>query len=96
MTLHLSPASILARNKLKQKEWREANPERVRAFHVKHNARTETKERKLQWARENRDHINTRRREQYHQRRQQDTVVEEGVGVQAYIPPQSPIVQEAS
>ena len=41
------------------------HPERVKAFHQKHNARTETKERKLQWARENRDHINERRRQKY-------------------------------
>ena len=96
MTLHLSPASILARNKQKQKEWREAHPEQVRAFHVKHNARPETKERKLKWAQENRDHINTRRREQYQQRRQNVSIDEESAGVQAYIPPHSPIVHEPS
>ena len=73
MTLHLSPASLIARNKRKQKEWREAHPERVRAFHIKHNAREETKQRKLQWARDNRDHINARRREQYRQRKQVST-----------------------
>ena len=70
MTLHLSPASLIARNKQKQKEWRQNHKERVKAFHQKHNARPETKERKLQWARENRDHINERRRQQYRQRKE--------------------------
>ena len=73
MTLHLSPASLIARNKRKQKEWREAHPERARAFHIKHNAREETKQRKIQWARDNREHINARRREQYRQRKQAST-----------------------
>ena len=70
MTLHLSPASLIARNKQKQKEWRQNHPERVKAFHQKHNARAETKDRKLQWARENRDTINERRRFQYKQRKE--------------------------
>ena len=65
MTLHLSPASILARNKAKQKLWREQHPERMRAFHAKYNAKESTKERKAQWARENRDRLNARRRELY-------------------------------
>ena len=73
MTLHLSPASLIARNKRKQKEWPEAHPERVRAFHIKHNAREETKQRKIQCARDNREHINARRREQYRQRKQTST-----------------------
>ena len=70
MTLHLSPASLIARNKQKQKEWRQNHPERVKAFHQKHNARDETKDRKLQWARENRDQINERRRQQYKERKE--------------------------
>lgn len=65
MTLHLSPASLVARNKRKQKEWREAHPEQVKAYHIKHNAREETKARKLQWAREHSERINARRRELY-------------------------------
>lgn len=79
MTLHLSPASLIARNKQKQKEWREAHPERVKAYHVKHNAREETKARKLQWSRENSVRINARRRELYASRaeRRQERVKEE-------------------
>ena len=76
MTLHLSPTSLLARNKQKQKEWRQNHPERVKAFHQKHNARMETKDRKLQWARENRDHINERRRQQYRQRKENKENIE--------------------
>ena len=65
MTLGLSPTSLLQRNKQKQKEWRLNHPERIKEFHTKYNAKDCVKERKLEWARKNKDIINARRREQY-------------------------------
>ena len=65
MTLGLSPKSLIDRNKLKQKEWRENHPDRIKAFHLKYNTKPTVKERKLEWAREHREEINERRRLKY-------------------------------
>ena len=74
MTLHLSPQEILERNKEKQRQWRIDHPERVREFHRKYNARPEVALRKSEWARKNRQIINTRRREVYASRRLKENV----------------------
>jgi hypothetical protein len=71
MTLHLTPEELMARNKEKQRQWRESHPDRVRAFHIKHNTKPQVKARKLDWARENKDLINERRRRIYHDRKKQ-------------------------
>ena len=70
MTLHLSPASIIARNKAKQKQWRIDHPDRIKAFHSRYNAKESVRERKTQWARDHRDDINARRREIYRTQRE--------------------------
>ena len=70
MTLHMSPASIIARNKAKQKQWRIDHPDRCKAFHKKYNAKPDVSQRKTQWARDHRDEINTRRREIYRTQRE--------------------------
>jgi len=77
MTLHLPPDEIIARNKAKQKQWRIDHPDRIRAFHAKYNAKPDVVERKSTWARENRDLINTRRREIYRLQRESKTKSEE-------------------
>jgi len=74
MTLHLSPEEILERNKEKQRQWRIDHPERVRAFHCKYNAKPEVALRKSEWAKTNRQIINTRRREVYASRRPKENV----------------------
>ena len=68
MTLHMTPEELLARHKAQQKAWRLANPERVNEYHRRHHARPEVKERRLAWARENKESINARRRELYRER----------------------------
>ena len=65
MTLHMSPASIMARNKAKQKQWRIDHPDRIKAFHKKYNAKPDVSQRKTQWARDHKDEINERRRQIY-------------------------------
>ena len=65
MTLGLSPTSLLARTRAKQKQWRIDHPERIKEFHRKYNARPEVSERKLAWARQHKDELNERRRQQY-------------------------------
>lgn len=65
MTLGLTPEQLVARNRQKQKEWRAKYPDRVKAFHAKYNQKDEVKARKLEWARENKDAINARKRELY-------------------------------
>ena len=72
MTLGLSPEEIIARNKEKQRQWRLNKPERIRGFHRKYNQKPEVQERKLQWARENKEAINARRREIYAMKKQQN------------------------
>ncbi len=71
MTLHLTPEELVSRNKEKQRQWRENHPERVRAFHIKHNTKPQVKARKLEWARDNKELINERRRRMYHDRNKQ-------------------------
>jgi hypothetical protein len=68
MTLHMSPESIIARNKAKQKQWRIDHPDRIKDFHRKYNAKPGVIIRKTQWARDHRDEINARRRETYRTR----------------------------
>lgn len=69
MTLHLSAEELIARHKAQQKAWREAHPERVQAYHLKHQHSEEGKIRRKEWALKNKDRINERRRELYAQRR---------------------------
>lgn len=85
MTLHLSPEEIIARNKAKQKQWRLDHPERIKEFHKKYNAKPEVSARKTQWARENRDKINARRREIYRMQR------ESAQQTQQHITPTEPV-----
>ena len=72
MTLGLTPEELIARNKAKQKQWRLDHPDKIRAFHRKYNLKPEVQEHKLQWARENKEAINTRRREIYAMKKQQN------------------------
>ena len=65
MTLHLSPEELTARHKAQQKAWREAHPDKVRAYHRKYAAKDDVKERKREFERANRERINVRRRELY-------------------------------
>ena len=71
MTLGLSPTSLIERNKQKQREWRLSHPERVKEFHTKYNAKDSVKARKLEWARNNKESINMRRRNQYKLKREE-------------------------
>ena len=65
MTLHLSPEELTARHKAQQKAWREAHPDKIRAYHRKYAAKDDVKERKREFERANRERINARRRELY-------------------------------
>jgi hypothetical protein len=73
MTLHLSPEELIARHKAQQKAWRQAHPERVQAYHLKHQHSEEGKTRRKTWAAMNRDRINDRRRELYAERKTNTT-----------------------
>ena len=73
MTLHLSPEELIARHKEQQKAWRAAHPDRVRAYHLKHQSSPEGKARRKAWAQANKERVNMRRRELYHQRKTQNT-----------------------
>lgn len=68
MTLHLSAEELLARQKRQQYEWRQANPEKVRAYYRKHNQTEKSIERRKTWAVENKERCNARRRELYRMR----------------------------
>jgi hypothetical protein len=72
MTLYLSPEELLARHKEQQKAWREAHPERVQAYHLKHQSSTEGKARRKAWAQANKERVNIRRKELYHLRKTQN------------------------
>ena len=63
--MHLSPEELAARHKAQQKAWREAHPDKVRAYHRKYAAKDDVKERKREFERANRERINVRRRELY-------------------------------
>ena len=45
-----------------RKNWRLAHPELIRAYHQKHALLPETTQRKLKWAQDHKEEINTRRR----------------------------------
>ena len=72
MTMHLSPEELIARHKEQQKAWRAAHPDRVQAYHLKHQSSLEGKARRKAWAQENKERVNIRRREIYHTRRKQN------------------------
>ena len=76
MTLGLSPEAILERNAEKRRAWRLEHPDRVKAFHKKHNALPHVSSRKTEWARQHREEINNRRREQYAQKKTQVAITE--------------------
>jgi hypothetical protein len=65
MTLHLSTAELRLRQKAQIKLWRLEHPEKVRAYHHVHALKPEAIVRKRQWARDNRERINTCRRAMY-------------------------------
>ena len=65
MTLHLTPEELKTRHQAQQKAWRENHPDSVRGYHRKYAAKPEVKDRKREFDRTNREHINTRRRELY-------------------------------
>lgn len=67
----LTAEERLARQREQQREWRELHPARVKALQLKHAARPEIKARKRQWAAENREAVNARRRERDRLKRQQ-------------------------
>ena len=69
--LDLTPEERLAHHRRQQKEWREQNTERVKALRLKHSARPEIQARRRQWAAENREAVNARRRERDRLKRQQ-------------------------
>ena len=77
MTLGLSPEAILERNAEKRRVWRLEHPDRVKAFHRKHNALPHVSNRKTEWARQHRDEINNRRRDQYAQKKVQEAITEQ-------------------
>jgi hypothetical protein len=77
MTLHLSPEELAVRHKAQQKVWREAHPDKVRAYHRKYAAKDDVKERKRDFERANRERINERRRELYRLRNPLPTPAEE-------------------
>ena len=77
MTLGLSPEAILERNAEKRRVWRLEHPDRVKAFHRKHNALPHVSNRKTEWARQHRDEINNRRRDQYAQKKVLETITEQ-------------------
>jgi len=77
MTLGLSPEAILERNAEKRRVWRLEHPDRVKAFHRKHNALPHVSNRKTEWARQHRDEINIRRRDQYAQKKVQEAITEQ-------------------
>ena len=79
MTLHLSPEELIARHKEQQKAWRAAHPDRVQAYHLKHQSSEEGKARRKTWAQENKDRVNIRRRELYHARKTQKTESQEEI-----------------
>ena len=72
MTLHLSPEELIARHKEQQKAWRAAHPERVQAYHLKHQSSPEGKARRKAWAQANKDRVNERRRQLYQIRKSQN------------------------
>ena len=51
--------------KAQQKAWREAYPDKIRAYHCKHAAKPEVKARKKEFERANKERINVWRRELY-------------------------------
>jgi hypothetical protein len=59
-----------------RRQWREAHPDKVQAYHLKHAIRPETRERKLQWAHAHKDQINARRRATWAARAVQPTIGE--------------------
>ena len=65
MTLHLTPEELTVRHKAQQKAWREAYPDKIRAYHRKYAAKESVKERKRDFENTNRERINARRRELY-------------------------------
>lgn len=65
MTLHLSAEELVTRQREKQRVWRQANPDKCKAYGVIHNARPEVKARKRVWQLDNKDEINRRKREKY-------------------------------
>ena len=65
MTLYLTLEELSARHKAQQKAWREAHPDKVRAYHRKYAAKDDVKERKRDFERTNKERINERRRELY-------------------------------
>ena len=68
MTLsNLSADDLLARQRMMQKLWRQNNPEKVKEYYEKHQARPEHRERIKQWhSTKNKEHINAQARERYH------------------------------
>ena len=74
MTLGLSPEAILERNAEKRRVWRLEHPDRVKA--LKHDALPHVSNRKTEWARQHREEINNRRREQYAQKKTQEATTE--------------------
>ena len=69
MTLHLSAEELIIRHKAQQKAWREAHPEKLREYHLKHQQSSGGKARRREWAMRNREHINKRRRALYAERK---------------------------
>ena len=83
MTLHLSAEELITRHRAQQKAWRLAHPDKVCEYHRRHHARPEVKERRLQWQRDNKQRLNTRRRELYRERHPLPTQDSEPVATDA-------------
>ena len=59
----------LVRNAQIRSDWRRNHPEKVKEYHAKYSLKPEVKERKHQWAIDNKEAINARRREIYRLKR---------------------------
>ena len=69
MTLDLTPEQQIQRQHLQQKMWREAHPDKVKAYYTYHRTRPEHRERIRLWHASHREQINSRARERLRLRR---------------------------
>ena len=65
MSLNLTPSEKILRQRQQQKAWREAHPEKVKAYYHYHQSRPEHRERIRLWQATHRSQINLKARERY-------------------------------
>ena len=68
MTLGLPAEDLLAPQRQLQKQWRLDNPEKVREYYMRHQAREEHRERVRAWHATHRSQINEQARARYRRR----------------------------